>query len=280
MTGRRSTEAASKGDSIMERQFFSGNTVEQAILAAARHHGLDPSRVAYKLRDKKHGFLNIRRRVVIEVDPAAPEQAEDLQPPPSEEAESGFPRPRAEDRRPAPRNEDRGQNQWHGAETSWSGEGEPEREIAAIEQALEVISRLLGMHLESSIERTEEGFEIELSGEDSDLLVEDGGRALGAIEHLLPRMVRGFLGHGFPCRVDCDGFRAAHERELRQLAEEVAEGVRRELRDQILEPMNPADRRLVHLALADDPTVETESEGQGFLKRVRISPAYSPLGGS
>ena len=58
----------------MERTFFSGNTLEQAVLAAARHHGLDPERVAYTLRDKKHGFLNIRRNVVITVDPAAPER--------------------------------------------------------------------------------------------------------------------------------------------------------------------------------------------------------------
>ena len=60
----------------MERQFFSGNTVEQAVLAAARHYGLDPDRVAYTLREKKHGFVIVRRRVVIEVDPDVPEQPE------------------------------------------------------------------------------------------------------------------------------------------------------------------------------------------------------------
>ena len=59
----------------MERQFFSGNTLEQAVMAAARHFGLEPEQVAYTPRDKKHGFLSIRRRVVIEVDPSAPEKA-------------------------------------------------------------------------------------------------------------------------------------------------------------------------------------------------------------
>ena len=258
----------------MERQFFSGNSVEQAILAAARHHGLEPSRVAYRVRDKKHGFLNIRRRVVIEVDPAAPEQPEEsLQQVPSSEDEARVPMSRAADRQQAPRHENRQEKRWQGGETSWNGEGEPDREAAAIEKALEEIAGLLDVRLESSIERGEDGFEIELSGEDSDFLVDDGGQALGAIEHLLPRVVRGLLGHGFPCRVDSGGFRAAHERELRQLAEDVAEDVRRDLREQMLEPMNPADRRLVHMALAEDPTVQTESEGQGLLKRVRISPA-------
>ena len=145
--------------------------------------------------------------------------------------------------------------------------------MTAIEQAVEEIARLLDLPLEVTVERTDDGFEIELSGEGSDCLSDDRGRALDAIEHLLPRMVRGLIGRGLPCRVDSGGFRASHENELQRLAEETAEAVRRDLREQMLEPMNPADRRIVHMALAEDPTVETESEGQGFLKRVRISPA-------
>ncbi len=60
----------------MERKFFSGSSVEQAVLAAARHYRIEPERVAYRVRDKKHGFLRPGRQVVIEVDPAAPERAE------------------------------------------------------------------------------------------------------------------------------------------------------------------------------------------------------------
>ncbi|RMH16181.1 MAG: hypothetical protein D6696_18770, partial [Acidobacteria bacterium] len=63
----------------MSRKFFSGGTLEQAVLAAARHYGIEPERVAYTQRDKRSGFLNLRRKVVIEVDPAAPER------PPGEE---------------------------------------------------------------------------------------------------------------------------------------------------------------------------------------------------
>ncbi|MEO1365554.1 MAG: hypothetical protein AAFX50_00130, partial [Acidobacteriota bacterium] len=59
----------------MPRQFFSGNSIEQAVMSAARHYQIDPELLAYKLRDKKHGFLNIRRRVVIEVDPESLEKS-------------------------------------------------------------------------------------------------------------------------------------------------------------------------------------------------------------
>ena len=269
-------------ENTTERQFFSGNTVEQAVMAAARHYGLDPDRVAYTLRDKKHGFLNLRRRVVIEVDPAAPEQPEGAPRPadqspgesrPPEPAREHGPRGRAPSHPDRRWTEDRRESHWRGSAASWEGADAPDRERAAIERSLEEIVSLLDLELEPSIHRAEERFEVELSGEDSGILLAEEGAVLDAIEHLLPRMVRGLTGEALPCRVDSGGFRAAHRQEMRRLAEEAAEEVRRELRPLALEPMNPADRRLVHMALAEDPTVRTESEGEGFMKRVRILPA-------
>lgn len=258
-----------------ERQFFSGNTVEQAVLAAARHYGLDPSRVAYTLRDKKHGFLNLRRRVVIEVDPAAPEHPEQPEQRPREaepSASRAESKPRAHAPAPRVRDEGRHGRAWRGEAPGWTADHEPDPEAAAVARALGEIAALLEMSFESSVRRQEDGLEVEIFGDDSESLVDRQGTALDAIEHLLPRMVRGMLGHPVACRVDSGGFRAAHREEMRQLAEDVAEEVRRDLQPQTLEPMNPADRRLVHMALAEDPTVRTESEGAGFLKRVRISP--------
>ncbi len=265
----------------MERTFFSGNTLEQAVLAAARHHGLDPERVAYTLRDKKHGFVNIRRRVVIEVDPAAPERdqvdVEDRQPserdevpaapsegPGHETRDDRFQRNREEARR------DHGS--WRGEESTWVGSGQADDEVEAVEEAIEQLSAFAGIESESSVQREGKGFEIDLSGPDSDVLRENRGGGLDSVEHLLPRLIRGLQGHGVPCRVNSAGFREAREEELRQLARVAAEEVGRERAEKRLEPMNPADRRQVHMALVDEPGVRTESEGEGFLKRVRISP--------
>ncbi len=275
----------------VERQFFSGNTLEQAILAAARHHGLDPDEVAYSLRDKKHGFLNIRRRIVIEVDPESPKRlegaAEERQPSDSadgeiETASDRDPRPRASFQgrqndggwSDGGRNEDRrGRATWYGDVSSWSAEEGSDPERSALEQAIDELNGFMGMELDSSIERDEEGFEVELSGPDSADLREDWGRGLAAAEHLLSRMVRGLSGRGILCRVDSEGFREGHEERLTALAQDAAADVRREGRERRLEPMNPADRRLVHMALADDPSVRTESDGSGFMKRVRILPS-------
>ena len=54
-----------------KRRFFSGATLEQAIANAARHYDVDPARLAYREREKKHGFLQRRRGVVVEVNPSA-----------------------------------------------------------------------------------------------------------------------------------------------------------------------------------------------------------------
>ncbi len=54
------------------RRFFAGNTLPQALMAAARYHGLSPDELAYRLRDKRHGFVTRVRRFIVEVDPAAP----------------------------------------------------------------------------------------------------------------------------------------------------------------------------------------------------------------
>ena len=153
------------------------------------------------------------------------------------------------------------------------GSEEGDQEFEAVEEAIEVLADLAGTELASSARRENRGFEIELSGPGSRALLEDRGIGLDAMEHLLPRLVRGLNGHGVPCRVNSDGFREAREEELKRLARSTAEEVIREGVERRLEPMNPADRRQVHMALVEEPEVRTESEGEGFLKRVRVLPA-------
>ena len=113
-------------------------------------------------------------------------------------------------------------------------------------------------------------FEVELVGDDREIFVQREGHLLHTLDYLIPRLVRGMIGRGVPCKVDFDGFRTSHEISLRRLAKRTAEEVLRRGREKRLEPMNPADRRIVHMEIADDPDVLTESEGDGFYKRVVV----------
>ena len=132
------------------------------------------------------------------------------------------------------------------------------------------ILRFLKLQAALSVDRRSDVFEVEISETEREVLMDKEGRVLQAMEYLVPRLVRSWMGQGVPVKVDCEGFRAGREQELRDLATRVADEVRRDGTAQSLEPMSPADRRVVHLALADDPDVETESEGTGYYKRVRV----------
>src|SRR6185436_10207929 len=55
-----------------KRRFFSGDSLQQALVQAANHYNLDPEEIAYRSIEKKHGFIKVRRKVVIEVNPEAP----------------------------------------------------------------------------------------------------------------------------------------------------------------------------------------------------------------
>jgi spoIIIJ-associated protein len=113
---------------------------------------------------------------------------------------------------------------------------------------------------------------VELSGKDEALLTAEGGELLRSVQHLLPRAIRGVLGRSLNVRVDCSDFREIHEERLRSLAQEVAGQVRRSGRPKKLDPMPPADRRIIHLTLTDEPDVTSNSEGRGHYKQVVVRP--------
>ncbi len=149
----------------------------------------------------------------------------------------------------------------------------------AAEEALRRVFELGMLRLQAEVLQGEDRLEIELWGEDQDLLLEDRGRLLLAIQHLLPRLVRGLTGGSAPCRVDCDNFHEIRAERLRDLAQRAAHEVRHRGRPKTLEPMSPDERRIVHLTLADDPAVVTESHGDGLFKRVVVRPvARRPRG--
>jgi spoIIIJ-associated protein len=151
----------------------------------------------------------------------------------------------------------------------------PAAEGLAATTAREEAGRLLGIagaRLEARVFQGDGELLVDLFGPDSEICFKDSGELLHSLEHLLPRLIRNRVGDTVACRVDCDNFHEIREEQLRSLAQRVAEEVVRGGAPKILEPMNPADRRAVHMALADDATVLTESEGDGYFKRVVVRP--------
>ena len=245
--------------------FFSGETEARAVLAAANHFGVSPDEVVFDRVEKRHGFVK-RRRVVIRVDPeqvgAGSEQpveteAEGLSPSASDDAVSSAPEETP-------------------VETPATQE-EAERPVEDSEEIVEIaqgafrqLLELADLEVSADMVLADGWLEVEIEGVDQELLVEDEGQVLLALQHLLPRVMYGELGRIVPCRLDSGGYQRRKEERLRGLARRVADEVVSRGGIRALRPMNPADRRIVHITLADDPDVETESHGNGYFKRVNI----------
>ena len=135
------------------------------------------------------------------------------------------------------------------------------------------LAALAGLDLEIQVLQGETELEVELGGPDQEILFENDGRLLLAIQHLLPRSMEPASGGGAGVRVDSQGFRTQRVASLERLAREAAEEVRRRGRPKTLHSMNPSDRRVIHLTLKDAEGVVTESNGNGFFKRITVRPA-------
>lgn len=129
------------------------------------------------------------------------------------------------------------------------------------------------MHLEMSVtvESAEEYVHVTMSGRDRDLLLQSRAELLEAFQYILNRVFSKKL-KGTRILVDCDGFRRRKEEELHQIARRVSEKVRLTGQRQELGLMNPYERRIVHLAIAGEEGVTSESSGDGFMKRITVRP--------
>ena len=152
-------------------------------------------------------------------------------------------------------------------------EGYDDEDMTPAEEAVDVLIAVSGLDLEWEIEESPDRVEVVFEGTDSELLLREHGKSLFAIEHLLPKVIRGISGEKVFCHVDCQEFRENRRRELETLALSAAEEVKGSGEPKALPLLNPSERRIIHMTLADDADVETESEGGGYLKRLTVWPS-------
>ncbi len=156
-----------------------------------------------------------------------------------------------------------------------------DNELAKIESLVEKIIRHGGFDLKSTVrvcdpaEQTAGGVGIvvEFEGADSDLLLEKNAAVLDALEYVVLKAVRAEENAFGKVVFDCKGWRQVRAEELKLTATMAARQVIETGSPFSLNPMNPRERRIVHLALKDHAGVRTLSEGFGQLRKVVIFPA-------
>jgi spoIIIJ-associated protein len=152
----------------------------------------------------------------------------------------------------------------------------PEPEDDLLPLAREILEQVLAkMQEPATVTATQEEDRINLLIETSDagLLIGKQGQTLDALQYLVTKMLAKQTRGKVRIAIDVEAYRARHNEALSLLAQKYGEKVKRSGRSMTLNPMNPYDRRIVHMALQGDKDLKTVSRGEGLYKKVVISPA-------
>jgi spoIIIJ-associated protein len=118
----------------------------------------------------------------------------------------------------------------------------------------------------------EDRLSLSIDAEDAGLLIGKQGQTLEALQYLLTKMIAKKARRKVRVFIDIESYRARHQEALTQLALKSGEKAKKSGRPITLNPMNPHDRRIIHLALQGDQEVKTMSRGEGLYKKVVVYP--------
>ena len=264
---------------MTEKREFYASSVEEAVAKAATRLGIEGDELSYRVVDQGNsGFLGIGARDArIEVDapaqtsseePTAPEPVVEV--PPIEEA--------ALDEGPTER--DAAEEESQSAE---AGDIAPEPQENAEEIPQDVVDETEGrmtalldaMGFEARVEVYDAGgfVAVDVATDNTALFIGQKGETIDSLQYLVNASVNRTRTSRVRIVLDAEGYRQRRVEALQGMAHRSARKALREERPVELPPMNPAERRVVHLFLRDNPKVTTESEGAGDTRRVLVFPA-------
>jgi len=129
----------------------------------------------------------------------------------------------------------------------------------------------MGLSLDVSLEETPDAVRVNITGEGADALLRRQGETLDALQVIVNTAFRREERGERHYLVDALGFRKTKDEELRQTAKRLIDLARTTKVPQEMGPLNPYARRLVHLTVAEEPGMSSESIGDAFLKIIVIS---------
>ncbi len=162
--------------------------------------------------------------------------------------------------------------------TAGSSDEDSEAVRAAHDTVVELVQRL-GLEAQVTAEWGEKDPKarirpllVDVQGDDLGILIGRGGETLTALQYISRLIVAKELQRPVAVVIDIEGYRARREEQLGRLAQKMAAQAADLDRTMELEPMPPNERRIIHVALRDNPAVTTESIGEGSSRKVTIIP--------
>lgn len=253
---------------MSDRREFHAATVEEAIDKASNALNIARDQVRFEVLDQgSSGFLGIGARdarIMVEYtgagsDDSAPEGTTDAQPEPPAEEPAQPAEAAMESARPIEE------------DSSTSDEVSDELIIAIDEFAISLIDAM-GIDATVDVHDSGDAISVDVATEETGLFIGQKGETIDAIQYLLNVVT--YKNHPFSKRivVDSEGYRQRRIEAIQGMAHRTARRALREKRPLSLPPMSPAERRVIHLFLKENPSVTTSSEGEEENRRVVVNP--------
>jgi spoIIIJ-associated protein len=277
-----------------EDRVFEGRDLEEALGTAAETLGIPQEEVHYEMLDAgRRGLLGLGvKNVRIRVKPPIEAELQPDEPPRKAKRSRPGRRPRggkkaATAKRPREPKRSQGPKNPQGTRNSQGPRNSqaPKKPVEPVDEAVvqEVEKTVLqfveqmGLELEVSAKPRDDGVQLRLEGPDEKMLVTRNAELLSAIQFLLNRMSRRAWPGVGRISLTCNGHAKPRDDELVATVRKVAKQVARSGKTRKLQPMNAYERRLVHLTVQEFSGLTSSSDGNGAMKRVRISKVQNQI---
>jgi spoIIIJ-associated protein len=155
-----------------------------------------------------------------------------------------------------------------------------EDEVAVAKELTIGLLDRMGVKVEVEGFLKEETLYLEIKGDEEGILIGRHGRTLESLQILINRMVNKRLAKPLRVALDIDDYRKRRADTLTKMAVRIGEKAKSKGHPLSIGPFDARDRRLIHIALKEDPSLRTESLGEGDLKKITIIPVRSKEEGS
>lgn len=147
-----------------------------------------------------------------------------------------------------------------------------ENGVQLAQGTLEKILELIPVETTVNAEQTDGKITLRIEGDTSGLLIGRRGKTLDALQYIVNKIVNKALDKKTYVVVDSENYRKRREESLTQLALKMGDKAKKIKKPVTTNLLNPHDRRIVHLTLQEDDSLDTKSRGEGLLKKVVIIP--------
>jgi spoIIIJ-associated protein len=253
---------------MTQTQEFNAATVEEAVEKASASLGISVKELSYEVVDAgSDGFLGIGARdarILIELPGESirrPEPEEESEPP------EEYTEPAETDTLAPPE-----LSEVFGEPSDPENAAVPKDLLGEIKDLVTAVVEAMGFESRIDVYDASGFIAVDIASDNTALFIGQKGETIDALQYLVNAAV--YRERPFVKRIvlDSEGYRQRRVEAIQGIAHRTARRAIRERRSVELPPMNPSERRIVHIFLKDNPSVTTASEGSGDNRRVRISP--------